>query len=247
MLAINYISAIKNIFFPCLCAYCKKKIPKNYLCRECKEKIILLYPPRCPYCFRKLFHYRITPCKRCSKKIIYYSNLISITAYQEPMPTLIHSFKYHNLDYLKNLFSQLMISHLTKIGFNGSNYDGIVPVPLHKHQLKARGYNQSLLLAKLLSNYFKIPLSDDIISVTEFRPSQTKFKRQKRQKNVEGIFRIAKELKNRNIILIDDVFTTGATINSCSQVLKENGAKIITVITLSKTITNNENTQNPHN
>jgi len=239
---IDSVLAIKNIFFPCLCAYCEQKIPKGYLCPKCEEKITFLYPPRCKYCFEKITPGKATTCMKCSNKTIYYSNLVSITAYQEPMPTLIHSFKYRNHDYLDRLFSPLIIKYLTRIGFDNTSYDMIIPVPLHKHKLKTRGYNQSLLLSKLLSNYFKIPLINDIIFVTEYKPSQTKFTKQKRQENVEGIFQIRKAIDNKKIILVDDIFTTGSTINSCSQALHKNGAKEILALTLSKTNTNNENT-----
>ena len=106
---------------------------------------------------------------------------------------------------------------------------------MHKHKLKIRGYNQAQLLAKLLSNNFKIPLRNDIIDTVNIRPSQAKLQKQKRQENVKGVFAARKNLKNKKIILIDDIFTTGATAASCCQALAEKQADKIVVITLSKT------------
>lgn len=111
----------------------------------------------------------------------------------------------------------------------------MVPMPMHSHKLKERGYNQAELLTKLLSNYFKISFRNDIISALYDRPSQTKLAKVQRQKNVAGVFLAEKEAKNRKIILVDDIFTTGATARACSQALKEKSAAQITVLTLSKT------------
>ncbi|MDP8290450.1 MAG: phosphoribosyltransferase family protein [Candidatus Susulua stagnicola] len=128
-----------------------------------------------------------------------------------------------------------MIKHLSKIDFNPNKYKLITSVPLHKDKLKTRGYNQSQLLSKLLSNHFKIPSKDDIIENTNIRPSQTKLPKEQREKNTEGIFVVKKNLKNKNIILVDDIFTTGSTVSACARALREKQAGNITIITLSKT------------
>ncbi|MCK4519754.1 MAG: ComF family protein, partial [Candidatus Omnitrophica bacterium] len=131
--------------------------------------------------------------------------------------------------------ASLMAKYLSKINFNSHNYHFITPVPLHPDKLKIRGYNQAKLLAKLLSNYFKIPFRDDIIANTNIRPSQTKLLKERREKNVAGVFRAKGNLSGKRVILVDDIFTTGATISACSGALKKRGAETITIITLSKT------------
>ncbi|MDD3296777.1 MAG: phosphoribosyltransferase family protein [Candidatus Omnitrophica bacterium] len=112
----------------------------------------------------------------------------------------------------------------------------ITPVPCHPDTKKIRGYNQSFLLAELLSNHFKIPLENDIIQVVCAKTSQTKLPVAKRQKNVEGVFKVKKEVHNKKIILVDDILTTGATASSCSRELKAKGAKTVTAVTVAKTI-----------
>jgi len=217
----SYLKVIKDLLFPRLCLSCEKKISQSYLCQECEEKIVFL-----PFS---------DSCQGCSKKIYPYQRLISATVYKEPMASLIHLFKYKNCDYLAGFLSSLMVKHLGKIGFNPNKYQLITAVPLHKDKLKIRGYNQAGLLSKLLSNHFKIPFRDDIIGNTNIRPSQTKLPKQKREKNVQGIFVVKEDLQNKNIILVDDILTTGSTASACSVALKEKGAGNITVITLSKT------------
>ena len=231
----NYLRVIKDLLFPCLCLCCEKKISQGYLCGECEGKIVFLSPPRCRYCLRPLSINPSGSCQECSRKIYPYQRLISATAYKEPLASLIHLFKYRNCDYLAGFLSSLIVKHLGKIGFNPNRYQLITPVPLHKDKLKIRGYNQAGLLSKLLSNYFKIPFRDDIIGNANIRPSQTKLRKEKREKNVQGVFVVQEDLGNKNIILADDIFTTGSTASACSRALKEKGAGNITVITLSKT------------
>jgi len=230
----TYIKTIKNIIFPHLCLCCEEKISDGPICPSCREKITFLYANVCRYCARPLDTVT-SVCNQCRNKIYPYNRLISATAYQEPMISLIHLFKYRNYDYLDEFFSSLIIKHLNSIGFRPFGYDFIIPVPMHKHKLKSRGYNQAWLLAKLLSNNFKIPLRDDIINTVNIRPSQATLQKQKRQTNVKGVFAARKNLKNKKIILVDDIFTTGATAMSCCQALLEKQTAEITIITLSKT------------
>ena len=232
---VNYLKTLKDILFPCLCLHCEEKIPQGYLCKKCLGKIAFLYSPRCRYCAKPLTLGTSSVCQQCSGKIYPYQRLISATSYKEPMVGLIHLFKYKNYDYLAGFFASLMAKYLSKINFNSHNYHFITPVPLHPDKLKIRGYNQAKLLAKLLSNYFKIPFRDDIIANTNIRPSQTKLLKERREKNVAGVFRAKGNLSGKRVILVDDIFTTGATISACSGALKKRGAETITIITLSKT------------
>jgi ComF family protein len=152
------------------------------------------------------------------------------------MVSLIHYFKYKNCDYLAEFLGQLMNKQLKRIGFSASSYDFIAPVPLHKHKLKLRGYNQAELLARILSNYFKIPLRNDIIYELNAKPPQARLAQNLRQANAQGAFKSKENLNGSRIVLVDDILTTGATAGACCKTLKENGAAAITVITLSKTL-----------
>jgi len=231
----RYLKASVDTFFPRLCLCCNKKISDGYLCLNCQEKITFLQPPLCRYCSALVVIENGNICKKCFGKTYPYDRILSLTAYREPMPSLIHLFKYKNYDFIGEFLSSLMIRQLRKIRFNPFGYDFIIPVPMHKNKLKMRGYNQSEILAKLLSNYFKIPFKNDIIADIRTRTSQTKFSGTNRWQNVEGVFEVKKNIRRKRLILIDDIFTTGATVKSCCQELRKNGANTITVITLAKT------------
>ena len=206
----RFLHNLVNLLFPRLCASCSTKIQKGYLCPNCYSSIEFI-------------------------KTYTTQNLISICRYKEPIKTLIYQFKYGNRDYLTEVFSELIKKHLNRIRPNLSSYDYVIPVPLHKYKLKERGYNQAELLAKILANYFQIPLRNDIIFQTKYIPSQTTLDKSKRLENKKGSFIAKGSLENRRIILVDDVITTGSTINECTKALESIKAAEIIAITLAKT------------
>lgn len=228
------IRAIKDVFVPALCFYCEKRIHCGYLCLNCRQKIEFLYPPLCRLCSKKIEKNTSGLCKECRANSFAYDRVISVTAYKEPLVSLIHLFKYKSYDYLGEFFASLMTQHFSKIGFSLYNYATITCVPMHTAKLRDRGYNQAAILAKLLANYFKIPYKDDIIYESKERISQTQIDKQNRKVNVRDVFLVKDTASGENIILVDDIFTTGSTVNACAGALKEKGAKAITVITLSK-------------
>jgi ComF family protein len=232
----KYWLALKNLFFPVLCFCCETKIDSGYLCQPCLKKIEFLHPPLCRYCSQPITINSTGLCKKCLFLNPPYTQIISALVYQEPLAQLIHLFKYKNIDYLSELFSALMLEHLQRIGFTGQGYDFISYVPLHSLRQKERGYNQSRLLAKSLVNYFKTPLKDDIIYQNRYTPSQTKLEKLRRRENIKNSFITDYDLFGKKIILVDDIFTTGATITAAARTLKEKKAETITVLTLAKTM-----------
>jgi competence protein ComFC len=221
------INALKNTFFPPICLNCGKKTTKNYLCLSCKKQIKILGPP---LCYTQL---KINNCN--NKRII---TVLSSCNYKNPIKNLIYSFKYKHCDYLADFLSHFIVKQLKITKFKSQDYDFIVPVPLHPYKMKIRGYNQAELLAKQISKYFQLPLKNDIINSKYTKDSQTKLSSKKRQENVKGKFIVKENFANKNILLIDDVFTTGATISTCWQALKEKGIDKISVITLAKALKN---------
>ena len=229
----EYLEALKNIFFPPLCFYCEKRIDtKDYLCEDCFKKIEFLYPPLCKGCSLPLSGKKEW-CKDCEGEVKFYERVICVAFYKEPISSLLYLFKYYHYEYLGEFFAFLMIKHLLRIGFKFSNYDFISCVGLHPAREKERGYNQSAIISKIISNYFKIPFKE-LIFQERYRKSQTKLSLQERIENVKGSFKASDEVEGKKVILVDDVFTTGSTAKECAKVLKEKGAKSIVVLTLSK-------------
>ncbi|MCH8553883.1 MAG: ComF family protein [Schleiferiaceae bacterium] len=149
---------------------------------------------------------------------------------------ILHAFKYEGAQGLCEHMGQLMGMQFNKNGFfNQADY--LIPVPLHPKKERKRGYNQAAILAKGMSNATKIPLNTSLIARNQFTESQTKKSRFARWLNVSSVFEVPPEasaqLRDKHIVLIDDVITTGATLEACAKPLIDLGAKI-SVATLAK-------------
>jgi ComF family protein len=226
--------AVKNIIFPNLCFACESKTPNKYLCAPCQQQIEYLTPPLCRRCSAPLKNTSTEICKNCFDTPFSYNKAIAAVAYKNPVISLIHSFKYNHCKYLSGFLSSLITAHFSKIGLSVNEFDFLTTVPMHREKLKMRGFNQSELLGQCLSNHFKKPFKNDIIYRKRFNPSQTKFRKEKREKNTEKMFEVKKDLKGKKIIIVDDIFTTGATVNACAKELKNNNAQNVLVVTLAK-------------
>jgi ComF family protein len=116
--------------------------------------------------------------------------------------------------------------------------DLIIPVPLHPKRLRWRGFNQSLLLARRVSHMYQVPIDPFLLYRNRETPPQTQLTEDERRKNVRGAFAIAsgEALKEKNVLLVDDVYTSGATVNECCRVLVRGGAREVYVLTLARTV-----------
>jgi ComF family protein len=121
---------------------------------------------------------------------------------------------------------------------NQCDADLIIPVPLHPRRLRWRGFNQSLLLAKQVSRKYDVPMDPFVLYRKRETAPQTQLAENERRKNVRGAFATdpEKSLKGKSLLLIDDVYTSGATVNECSRVLLHDGAKDVYVLTLARTV-----------
>ncbi|GAI10987.1 unnamed protein product, partial [marine sediment metagenome] len=116
--------------------------------------------------------------------------------------------------------------------------DLIIPVPLHKNDLRKRGFNQSILLGRVIGNYFSIPVGKKVLIKEKLTPFQVNLSKKEREKNILRAFSVEKpeEIKGKNILILDDVFTTGATVEECTKELMKARAKNIFVLTLARTV-----------
>lgn len=148
---------------------------------------------------------------------------------------VIHHLKYSGMKDLGIFLGEHLAGYVKlETEEQNENYDYIIPVPLHKTKVRERGYNQSEYLVKGLSESMNIPYRFNLISRKRYTKSQTKLTLIEREKNIKDAFSLTDdykgEVKDKNIILLDDVITTGATVNECIKVLQEAGAnKIFTV------------------
>jgi competence protein ComFC len=150
--------------------------------------------------------------------------------------TLIHKFKYHHYDHLAVTLAEFLYDKFNRFDLKA---DLISCVPSHPAKVKERGYNPAKLLAKNLANHFNIIFIDDIIYENDYRLSQTSINRNKRSQNTDNAFTAIGDHEGKTVILVDDVFTTGATMNNCAKALKDKGIKNIIAITVARAYENN--------
>jgi len=232
---------ILDLLFPKFCLGCKTE--GAYLCEDCKS---LLDISEFNYCLCETKPIRISlgvqkgKCQRCQDKKL--DGLYFALPYKEKSLTrkLVRQFKYS--PYLKDLakpIALLLAEHFIKTNKNTDEIwdNGIlVPVPLHKKKLKERGYNQSQELAKELSKIVKVPVVLDVLIKIKSTPSQIGLKKEQRQENLTGAFQIKNpaEIAGKKVFLVDDVYTTGSTMEECAKTLKKSGAKSVFGIAIAR-------------
>ena len=210
-----------DLLFPKKCVSCGKL--DAYICKECYLKIDYVDKPICPICQRQAIGGRTHP--GCHGKYNL-DGLVVVCRYRGPIKAAIQKVKYKWVYDIEKVLVDLLISSLWKFDIPAKNI--LVPVPLHARRKRWRGFNQAEILAKTLAKSFKVPFSDLMIRIID-TATQVGLKRDDRRKNVRGAFSLRQgaDVDGKNIVLCDDVYTSGATMREATQVLKRVGAKCV--------------------
>lgn len=165
----------------------------------------------------------------------YFKELIYIFKYEGIIRKTILKYKFQNKSYLYKSFVNFMLKNQKFFEFI-KKYDKIVPVPISKKRYIERGYNQSYLIAKELAKNTNLQLENECLFKTKNITEQSKLNKEEREKNIQGVYELQNEEKvsNKNIILFDDIYTTGSTANECCRILQQAKPKSIAVFTLAK-------------
>lgn len=208
-----------------------------------------IYPPKCPLC-DVLIPSTINLCNSCSEQVVRLSvdlNFPALTktwfdrcraafAFDGPVKNALHHYKYSERMDLARYFAKELCGVLS--GMDRADY--ILPVPLHPKRLRQRGFNQSALIGKLLAKSTGTKLLLDALLRVRDIPPQVGLERDERLNNVKDAFAIApkkvSKIKDAKIILLDDIVTTGATINECAKTLITAGAKSVDVVAIARTL-----------
>lgn len=225
---------ILDILFPRFCLKCQKE--GNWICPDCLSFINVVEYQYCPFCAQRVFE-KGTCYKHQNKNL---DKLFFAVSYENSLiRKAIKKFKYPPfLRELTPYFCYLIISHFLLIENKIIGEDGsfLIPVPISSFKKRWRGYNQSEEIAKQLSISLKVPiLTNNLIKIKKTEP-QSNLSKIERIENVKNVFKIKKahEIQGKRIFLVDDVFTTGATMEECAQVLKNAGAKNVFGIAIAR-------------
>ena len=213
----NFINSALDYFFPPICGMCGE-INENYICNNCYENIK-----------------KIKKCVINEYNNRNFSKHLYIFIYEGIIRNKIIEYKFEDKGYLYKMFAKIILSDKKTCNFI-KKYDVIIPVPISKKRKKKRGYNQSELVANELAQKLNQDIWTDIIIKKKDNKPQSELNKLERIKNVEDIYEINKpiEVKNKKVLLLDDIYTTGSTVNEIARKLKQNQTQEIGVITLAK-------------
>ena len=158
-----------------------------------------------------------------------------IFRYEGKIRKIIIDYKFNEKSYIYVTFVNFLLKN-KKIFENIKKYDTIVPVPISPKRQKERGYNQSLLIAREIAHKTNLELMNNCLIKTKNIIEQSKLNKEEREKNIQGVYELqnAEKISNKNIILFDDIYTTGSTANECCRILQQAKPKSIAVFTLAK-------------
>lgn len=204
--------------YPNCCGICEK-INEDGLCKKCELKL------------KQFQKYKV---EQYDNK--FFKSHTYLFPYKGIIRDKLIEYKFQNKSYLARMFGTL-IRNETCLMKTIKSYDYIIPIPIHQERIRKRGYNQSELILKY-TIYEKYKINTKILKKEINNLPQSTLNKEKRKENVQGVYKIKKEMQNKinkkSILLFDDIYTTGNTVNECSKILKRSGAFKIDVLTIAK-------------
>jgi ComF family protein len=222
---------ILDIFYPRCCPVCQKilKDQRRMICPECEKKLRPIGHPRCYKCGKPIEEGEY--CKDCQKHTHIFDQGRGIFVYDGIMRRSVTRYKYYGCREYGDFYAKAMYRYAWK-NLNQWKPDLIVPVPIYKSKERLRGFNQAAYLANRLGCYTGIPVDTDLVQKVVKTKSQKKLNAMQRRKNLEKAFLVTKNIRGKDILVIDDVYTTGSTIDAMAGCLRKRGAKNIYFLTV---------------
>lgn len=226
-----------TFLYPAECRVCEEFLGATtipYICNNCWQDIHFLEPPWCDICGTPSIN---GLCDTCAITPPRYGKLRSVAFYQTTLQQAIHFFKFEKKKALARHLIQLMNEH-TPLDCSISEYDFILPVPIHKKRLRERGFNQATLLANGIAKAGRVSVLTDTLIRHRHTVAQSSLDREARQQNTIGAFEIRNPdiIRGKRLLIFDDVFTTGATIREIVNELWTADPAEVDVLTLARTL-----------
>ncbi|MFQ5593268.1 MAG: double zinc ribbon domain-containing protein [Anaerolineae bacterium] len=220
--------SVLDLLFPPQCAGCGQR--GQWLCTDCLAAIERIRPPFCPRCGRPQPQERL--CHLCRVEPLTIDGIRSAAYFEGGLRQAIHRFKYGGIQALAGPLAEILVEHQTD---NSWPADIIVPVPLHPDRQAERGYNQAELLARAMAARLELPTAEKALERVRATAPQVELDVRQRRSNVAGAFQVqTKDVASHRVLLIDDVCTTGATMDACGQALKTGGAQAVWGLALAR-------------
>jgi len=225
----NLFAPILNLLFPSRCPICShpsNEHSHNPICAACWSDIVPYHGPKCSICGMPTKSQYTGTCGDCLHTAPPFSKIMYYGIYEGTLRESIHLLKFGGIKRLAQPLSKLLLS------LPASQCDAILPVPLHRNKLREREFNQTALLGKHLSMALKRPLLLHSFQKVRETKLQTEVSGRERYTNLRKAYAASDDVRGKNILLVDDVITTGATVRECAATLKRAGARQVEVIAL---------------
>jgi competence protein ComFC len=236
----NWLNVGLGFFYPETCQLCGEQratASEGYVCRRCWTQVRFIRPPFCERCGLPYPGDLTAPfeCANCREMELHFNAARSAVVARGVAREAIHRYKYQRALWFEPFLADLLIREAAPI-LREQPWDFIVPVPLHSVKHREREFNQAQRLAHHLSEATGIPLNHKLLRRVMPTPTQTLLTREQRAANMRGAFQVSDPsgLEGKRIVIVDDVFTTGATTSACAKVLKSAGAGDICVWTVAR-------------
>jgi ComF family protein len=239
--------ALVSVIFPAGCRICDRLLTgasRVPICGECLSSFVQVPSRICEVCGRPLeglAHAKAGPllCVACQEKTYGFDRARSFALYEGPLIHAILLLKFEQINPLGAWFAA-RLAELVSSGGEPLVADVVVPVPLHRQRERERGYNQAALIAKPLAKRLRLPHKAVLLMRTRARPDKRILSLEERWESVRGAFatRPGSQVDNQRVLLVDDVLTTGATLDACARVLREAGAKSVIGLTVARAVRN---------
>jgi ComF family protein len=230
-----------NLLYPPVCQLCQSQRAEpgdGFVCVKCWSQVRFIRSPFCERCGLP-FEGDLTTnfvCTNCNELELFFTSARSAVVAKSVVLEAVHRFKYSHALWFENFLAGLLVREAAPVLLAGARWNWIVPVPLHPVKLREREFNQATLLATHLARATKIPLNDKLLRRVNPTATQTLLSRDERATNMKNAFAVrnGNRLAGQRIVLVDDVFTTGATTNACAKALQVAGAAEVCVWTVAR-------------
>lgn len=233
----KFLEMLVDFFYPPACPICGKPRPikdgvRLLMCPVCKDKISYIEEPRCLKCGKKIQSDETEYCTDCKKQTHFYDRAVSVYEYSDAVKKSIYDFKYHSRREYAKAYAIEMTRQCRDI-IKLWNPDIIMPVPIHSSKLKTRGYNQAELIARELGKNLGLDVDAESLSRIRKTIPMKELHHEERIKNLKNAFQVSQNIvKYKKVLIVDDIYTTGATLDACAMCLKESGVGEVYGITL---------------
>lgn len=231
-----------DAIFPPACPVCGQALPyvngiRSQVCLPCEEKLVYIKEPCCLKCGKEISDAETEYCYDCQKRAAgknkhLYKQGTAVYSYTDAIQQSIYRFKYQNKREYAAFYAKEIYNRRKGL-LGGWGADVIVPVPLHGSKYRKRGYNQSALIAKELGKYLNLPMDENLLIRSKKTIPMKELNNQQRIKNLEKAFICTRDsVRYKKVIIVDDIYTTGATIDACARELLKTGVQEVYYVCL---------------